>query len=116
MTRDSDKQTPKLTNKQQNRPRRCGSFEQDKPIERELAGGESHSYRITLASGQYARVAVDQRHINNEADLLNNICVVQNNMGEPKKAIDTCNKALSIRRDLNDRQGEATALNNLGNA
>lgn len=52
----------------------------------------------------------------NEADLLNNICVVQNNMGEPKKAIDTCNKALSIRRDLNDRQGEATALNNLGNA
>ena len=40
------------------------SLEQDKPIERELAGGESHSYRITLASGQYARVAVDQRHIN----------------------------------------------------
>lgn len=26
MTRDSDKQTPKLTNKQQNRPRRCGSL------------------------------------------------------------------------------------------
>ena len=40
------------------------SLEQDKPIERELAGGESHSYRLILASGQYARLAVDQRHIN----------------------------------------------------
>src|SRR5262249_52731299 len=35
-----------------------------KPIERELAGGEAHSYRLTLAAGQYAQVAVDQRRIN----------------------------------------------------
>ena len=39
-------------------------LELDKPIERELAGGETHTYRLELASGQYARVVVDQRGIN----------------------------------------------------
>jgi CHAT domain-containing protein/Tfp pilus assembly protein PilF len=34
------------------------------PIEREIGGGEAHAYRITLASGQYLRVVVDQRGIN----------------------------------------------------
>ena len=38
-------------------------LEPGKPIERELAGGASHSYRLTLASGQYARLIVDQRGI-----------------------------------------------------
>jgi CHAT domain-containing protein len=33
------------------------------PIERELAGGESHIYRVTLGSGQYLHVVVDQRGI-----------------------------------------------------
>jgi hypothetical protein len=33
------------------------------PVERELAGGRVHSYRITLTSGQYCRVVVDQRGI-----------------------------------------------------
>jgi tetratricopeptide (TPR) repeat protein len=33
------------------------------PIERELAGGETHTYHITLAAGQYLRVVVDQRGI-----------------------------------------------------
>ncbi|HZI86479.1 MAG TPA: hypothetical protein VFD48_06575, partial [Pyrinomonadaceae bacterium] len=28
------------------------------PIERELAGGESHTYRMTLESGQFVRVLV----------------------------------------------------------
>src|SRR5262249_26815195 len=39
-------------------------LEPGKPIERELAGGEAHSYRLTLAAGQYTRVTVDQRRIN----------------------------------------------------
>lgn len=39
-------------------------LEPEKPIERELAGGEAHSYQLALAAGQYARVAVDQRRIN----------------------------------------------------
>jgi hypothetical protein len=34
-----------------------------KPIERELAGGESHSYRLRLAAGQFCRVVVDQHGI-----------------------------------------------------
>ena len=31
------------------------------PVESTLAGGETHAYRITLASGQFLRVAVEQR-------------------------------------------------------
>ncbi len=38
-------------------------LERDKPVERELAGGQSHSYRIALTAGQYLRVIVDQRGI-----------------------------------------------------
>ncbi len=34
-----------------------------KPIERELAGGESHSYQVKLAAGQFCDVVVDQRGI-----------------------------------------------------
>jgi tetratricopeptide (TPR) repeat protein len=34
-----------------------------KPIERELSGGESHTYQLNVATGQYARVIVDQKGI-----------------------------------------------------
>jgi hypothetical protein len=40
-----------------------GSLEPGKPIERELSGGQSHSYKITMVSGQYLQVVVDQRGI-----------------------------------------------------
>src|SRR6266542_6707296 len=39
------------------------SLEPGKPIERELSGGQSHSYKITMISGQYLHVLVDQRGI-----------------------------------------------------
>jgi CHAT domain-containing protein len=39
------------------------SLEPGKPVERELSGGQSHSYKITMISGQYMEVAVDQRGI-----------------------------------------------------
>ena len=39
-------------------------LEPGKPIERELAGGESHSYHIMLAAGQFLRAVVDQRGVN----------------------------------------------------
>ncbi len=39
------------------------SLEQGKPIVRELAGGEAHSYRLALAAGQFCHVVVDQRGI-----------------------------------------------------
>ncbi len=38
-------------------------LEPDQPIERELAGGQSHAYRLTLGAGQYLEVAVEQRGI-----------------------------------------------------
>jgi CHAT domain-containing protein/Tfp pilus assembly protein PilF len=38
-------------------------LESGKPIERELLAGQNHSYQVTLASGQYIKVAVDQRGI-----------------------------------------------------
>src|SRR6266511_511491 len=39
------------------------SLEPGKPVERELSGGQSHSYKITMISGQYLHVVVDQRGI-----------------------------------------------------
>src|SRR5215475_13533274 len=38
-------------------------LESGKPIERELAGGQSHDYQLTLADGQYVNLVVDQRGI-----------------------------------------------------
>ncbi|HZF40874.1 MAG TPA: tetratricopeptide repeat protein, partial [Blastocatellia bacterium] len=38
-------------------------LERDKPIERELAGGQSHSYQLSLDAGQYVKLVVDQRGI-----------------------------------------------------
>jgi CHAT domain-containing protein/Tfp pilus assembly protein PilF len=39
------------------------SLEPGKPIERELSGGQSHSYKITMSSGQYLHIVVKQRGI-----------------------------------------------------
>jgi CHAT domain-containing protein/tetratricopeptide (TPR) repeat protein len=39
------------------------SLEPGKPIERELSGGRSHFYKITMTSGQYLQVVVRQRGI-----------------------------------------------------
>src|SRR6266542_461603 len=45
-------------------------LELGKPIERELAGGQSHSYQITLTEGQYLRVVVEQRGVDVVVTLL----------------------------------------------
>jgi CHAT domain-containing protein/tetratricopeptide (TPR) repeat protein len=39
------------------------SLEPGKPVERELSGGQSHFYKITMTSGQYIQIAVSQRGI-----------------------------------------------------
>lgn len=39
------------------------SLELGKPVERELRGGESHSYRVHLEAGQYFHVVVEQKGI-----------------------------------------------------
>src|SRR5215510_6691786 len=39
------------------------SLEPGKSVERELSGGQSHSYKITMSSGQYLHVVVAQRGI-----------------------------------------------------
>src|SRR5215470_346886 len=39
------------------------SLEPGKPVERELSGGQSHSYKITMISGQYSHIVVEQRGI-----------------------------------------------------
>ena len=38
-------------------------FEPGKAIERSIAAGEAHSYSLTLTSGQYAHITVDQRGV-----------------------------------------------------
>jgi len=50
---------PAASQTDQNAP----ALESGKPIVRELAAGESHSYRLTLAAGQFCYVIVDQRGI-----------------------------------------------------
>ena len=40
------------------------SLELGAPIEREIKGGESHSYKITVAADEYLQVIVEQRGIN----------------------------------------------------
>ncbi|HYW70112.1 MAG TPA: CHAT domain-containing protein [Pyrinomonadaceae bacterium] len=39
------------------------TLELGRPLERELAGGQSHSYRFNLSAGQYVKIAVEQRGI-----------------------------------------------------
>ncbi len=39
------------------------TLEIGRPVERELAGGEAHSYLLTLTAGQFCHVVVDQRGI-----------------------------------------------------
>jgi hypothetical protein len=39
------------------------SLEPGKPIDRELSGGQSHSYKVTTISGQYLHIVVEQRGI-----------------------------------------------------
>src|SRR5262249_32672195 len=39
------------------------SLEPGKPVERELSGGQSHFYKITMTSGQYLQVTVSQQGI-----------------------------------------------------
>jgi len=39
------------------------TLELGKPVERDLSGGQAHSYRIELTTGQYIQVVVDQRGI-----------------------------------------------------
>jgi CHAT domain-containing protein/tetratricopeptide (TPR) repeat protein len=39
------------------------NLQSGKAVEREIAGGESHAYQISLAAGQFVRVVVEQRAI-----------------------------------------------------
>ena len=52
--------TPKASGQQVNSDTR---LEPGKPVERELAGGQSHSYRFVITAGQYLQAVVDQRGI-----------------------------------------------------
>jgi len=51
-----------------------------------------------------------------EANTLNNLGRVYNNLGQRQKALDSLNQALSIWREVGNRSGEASTLDNLGRA
>lgn len=51
-------QTPVPSNQQE-----ITVLEPGKPLEREIAGGQSHAYRITLSGGQYACIIAEQHGI-----------------------------------------------------
>ena len=50
-----------------------------------------------------------------EADTLNNIGSVYDDLGEKQKALEYYSQSLPLRRATGDRAGEATTLNNIGN-
>src|SRR5262249_59535579 len=60
-TRSVEQQAPQDTGEQ--KAQEVEALEQGKPIERELAAGESHSYQITLAERDFLSVTVEQRGI-----------------------------------------------------
>jgi hypothetical protein len=90
-------------------------LEEGKPIERQLSGGESHSYQLNVKAGQYARVIVDQRGIDVVVNLfgpdgrlvsiLTLTCLskcrflkhLQKPFGDPREA-GACSKHRSLRR------------------
>jgi CHAT domain-containing protein/tetratricopeptide (TPR) repeat protein len=51
------------TTAQESKPSDVRELKLGAPIERELAGGEAHSYRVSLRAGQYLQVLVDQKGI-----------------------------------------------------
>jgi len=49
-----------------------------------------------------------------KATILHRLGFVYDSIGQPEKALDYYNRALSIRQEVGDRSGEAATLNNLG--
>ena len=50
-------------NEEKNNPPEIAALELEKPIERELAGEEKHSYNVSLSANQYLMVTIEQRGI-----------------------------------------------------
>ena len=50
-------------NQQKAEPVASPELKLQEKVERALSGGEAHSYRITLGTGQYLRVVVEQKGI-----------------------------------------------------
>ena len=57
------------TESNQERQAVAGELKQGQLIEREIAGGEAHTYRIALTSGQYLRARIEQKGIDVVAKL-----------------------------------------------
>ena len=59
----SSTQTLAQTTPQESKPTDVRELKLGQSIERELAGGAAHSYKVLLTSGQYLKVVVDQKGI-----------------------------------------------------
>ncbi len=77
------------------------ALELGQPVERRLAGGESHSYRLTLAAGQYLRVVVEQRGIDVAIMLLS---------PEGEKIVEADRQKYSVGSESVSLIGEAAGL------
>lgn len=61
---------PAQTDKERRNTSEITTLESGKPVERELSGGQKHTYQIALTEGQYANVTVEQRGIDVAVRLL----------------------------------------------
>ena len=58
-----DQSPPRQQNTEVQNTQEVTTLEPGQAVEREVAGGQEHSYKITLAEGQYASLIVEQRGI-----------------------------------------------------
>jgi CHAT domain-containing protein/Tfp pilus assembly protein PilF len=63
---------------------------------------------------QVTTILGDMGDRSRRASVLGNLCVINNDLSDYKKAFDLCSQALQIKREVGDKSGEATQLNNLG--
>src|SRR5215510_13936400 len=77
-------------------------LEPGKSVEREIAGGQSHTYQITLRAGQFIRVVVEQKGI----DLTLALALPQDEAGKQVAEVDL------TRVDLESLSYEATVSGN----
>jgi hypothetical protein len=87
-------------------------LEPGKPIERELAGDQSHSYQMTLVAGQYVRVVVDQH-----TESRGLFSAWKYDEALPVKAEPAYQRAITIREKVLEPEHPdvAASLNNLAN-
>lgn len=94
-------------------------------IEARLAGGDAHTYVLTVRPEEFFQVVIDQGFMDLETtvvrpdgtkvlETLGNIAAVYSSLGEKRQALEYYERSLALRRRTRDWRGQGTILNNMG--